>query len=52
VGLVEQVVQPLLRQRGGEARARADEVAREISAVALRLHAALVRAGLEESGLT
>ena len=52
VGLVEQVVQQLLRQRGGEARARADEVAREISAVALRLHAALVRAGLEESGLT
>lgn len=52
VGLVEQVVQPLLRQRGGDARARADDAAREISAVALRLHAALVRAGLERSGLT
>ena len=52
VGLVEQVVQPLLRQRGGDARARADDAAREISAVALRLHAALVRAGLESSGLT
>jgi DNA-binding transcriptional MerR regulator len=51
VGLVEQVVQPLLRQRGGDARARADEAAREISAVALRLHAALVRARLEQSGL-
>jgi DNA-binding transcriptional MerR regulator len=52
VGLVEQVVQPLLRQRGSDARARADDAAREISAVALRLHAALVRAGLEQSGLT
>jgi DNA-binding transcriptional MerR regulator len=52
VGLVEQVVQPLLRQRGGDARARADDAAREISAVALRLHAALVRSGLERSGLT
>jgi DNA-binding transcriptional MerR regulator len=52
VGLVEQVVQPLLRQRGGDARARADDAAREISSVALRLHAALVRAGLERSGLT
>jgi DNA-binding transcriptional MerR regulator len=52
VGLVEQVVQPLLRQRGADARARADEAAREISAVALRLHAALVQAGLEQSGLT
>jgi DNA-binding transcriptional MerR regulator len=52
VGLVEQVVQPLLRQRGGDARARADDAAREISAVALRLHAALVRAGLERAGLT
>ncbi|HET8615956.1 MAG TPA: MerR family transcriptional regulator [Actinomycetales bacterium] len=52
VGLVEQVVQPLLRQRGGDGRARADDAAREISAVALRLHAALVRAGLERSGLT
>jgi hypothetical protein len=51
VGLVEQVVQPMLRQRGGDARARADEAAREISAVALRLHAALVRARLEQSGL-
>jgi DNA-binding transcriptional MerR regulator len=51
VGLVEQVVQPMLRQRGGDARARADEAAREISAVALRLHAALVQARLEQSGL-
>ena len=33
VGLVEQVVAPLLRQRSPEARARAEEVARELAAL-------------------
>lgn len=51
VGLVEQVVSPLLGQRGPSSRARADDVAREISALSLRLHAALVRAGLVRAGL-
>lgn len=51
VGLVEQVVRPMLAHRSADARARADDAAREISAVALRLHAALVRAELERSGL-
>jgi DNA-binding transcriptional MerR regulator len=46
VGLVEQVVMPLVRQRNPEARARADEVARELAALSVRLHASLVRAGL------
>jgi len=46
VGLVEAVVAPLLRQRNPQARARADEVARELSAVSVRLHAALVKASL------
>lgn len=46
VGLVEQVVTPLVRQRGPEARARAEEVARELAALSVRLHAALVKAGL------
>ncbi|MCL6538525.1 MAG: MerR family transcriptional regulator [Acidothermus sp.] len=46
VGLVEQVISPLIRQHGPEARARAEEVAREIAALSVRLHAALVRAGL------
>ncbi len=46
VGLVEQVVTPLARQRGPEARARAEEVARELAALSVRLHAALVKAGL------
>ena len=51
VGLVEQVVSPLLGQRGASSRARADDMASEISALSLRLHAALVRAGLSRVGL-
>ncbi len=51
VGLVEQVVSPLAGQRGGESRARADDVARDISVLSLRLHAALLRAGLVRAGL-
>jgi len=51
VGLVEQIVSPLLGQRDTSSRARADDVAREISALSLRLHAALVRAGLVRAGL-
>ena len=46
VGLVEQVVTPLARGRGDDAQARASEAAREISALCVRLHAALVKAGL------
>ncbi|HLZ38212.1 MAG TPA: MerR family transcriptional regulator [Mycobacteriales bacterium] len=46
VGLIEQVITPLLRQRNPEARARAAEVVRELAALSVRLHAALVRAGL------
>lgn len=43
-GLAEQVVAPLLRQRGAGARGRAEEVAREIARLTARLHAALVDA--------
>lgn len=46
VGLVEQVVTPLARGRGDDAQARAGEAAREISALCIQLHAALVKAGL------
>ena len=46
VGLVEQVITPLLRQRNPEARARAEEVSRELAALSVALHAALVRAAL------
>jgi DNA-binding transcriptional MerR regulator len=46
VGLFEQVVAPLARQRGPEAKARAQETVRELAALSVRLHAALVAAGL------
>jgi DNA-binding transcriptional MerR regulator len=48
VGLFSQVVGPMSRQRGGEARARADETVRELAALSVRLHAALVQIGLRE----
>jgi DNA-binding transcriptional MerR regulator len=46
--LVAQVVGPLLRQRSPQARARAEEVARELGSLSLRLHTALVRARLRD----
>jgi DNA-binding transcriptional MerR regulator len=46
VGLIEQVVTPLARQRNPEARARADEAVRELAALSVRLHAALVKTGI------
>jgi DNA-binding transcriptional MerR regulator len=49
VGLFEQVVTPLVRQRGSEAQARAQETVRELAALSVRLHAALVQAGLRSA---
>jgi DNA-binding transcriptional MerR regulator len=48
VGLFSQVVGPVSRQRGAEARARAEETVRELAAASVRLHAALVQIGLRE----
>jgi DNA-binding transcriptional MerR regulator len=50
VGLVEQVTTPLMRQKGTEAKARAEEVQRELAALSVRLHAALVKTGLARVG--
>jgi len=47
-GLVEQVVAPLRRQRGEDAADRAEEVAREVAGLTVRLHAALLRAALDQ----
>ena len=47
IGLFEQVVAPMVRQRNPEARARAEEAVRELAALSIRLHSALVRAGLK-----
>lgn len=46
VGLVEQVVAPLVRQRHPQARERAEQIARELAALSVRLHAALVKTAL------
>lgn len=46
VGLVEQVIAPMLRQRSADARGRAEDVATEIARLTTRLHAALVDAGV------
>ncbi|MCW2566357.1 MAG: transcriptional regulator, MerR family [Mycobacterium sp.] len=49
VGLFEQVVTPMVRQRNPEAKARAAETVRELAALSVRLHAALVQAGLRSA---
>ncbi|MEY3433849.1 MAG: hypothetical protein RL057_229, partial [Actinomycetota bacterium] len=49
VGLVEQVITPLLRQKNPDSKARAQEVSREIASLSVRLHAALVRSGLNRA---
>ena len=49
IGLFEQVVAPMTRQKNPEARARAEEAVRELAALSVRLHATLVRAGLRSA---
>ena len=49
VGLVEQVISPLLKQKGSDAKARADDVQMELASLSIKLHAALVRAGLHRN---
>jgi len=46
IGLIEQVITPLNRQKNSDSKARAEEVSKEIAALSIRLHASLVRAGL------
>ncbi|MDQ6935599.1 MAG: MerR family transcriptional regulator [Actinomycetota bacterium] len=46
VGLVEQVASPLRRSRENGAEGRADQTIEEIASLSVRLHAALVKAGL------
>jgi DNA-binding transcriptional MerR regulator len=49
--LIEQVVAPMLQQRSAGSRDRAGQMAREIAALSVQLHAALVGAALAEAGL-
>jgi hypothetical protein len=46
VGLVEQVVAPHKRGRDAAAKARAEDTVSEIAALSVRLHATLVKSGL------
>jgi hypothetical protein len=48
-GLIEQMVAPQLRRRSPGAHEQAAETARDIAALSVRLHAALLSAGLRES---
>lgn len=50
VSLVEQVVSPMRRQRQAGAGPAAEQVARDISALCVRLHATLVRHALDGAG--
>jgi DNA-binding transcriptional MerR regulator len=50
ISLIEQVVAPTLHQRNPEAIGRAARTAREIAALTLRLHRALVESALAEAG--
>jgi DNA-binding transcriptional MerR regulator len=49
VGLIEQVIAPLLRQRNPGAHGRAEAMASEIAALSVQLHAVLVSTGVQES---
>jgi len=51
VALIEQVVGPVLRQRGPEARQAAGRTAAEIAALLVQLHRGLLDSGLAEAGL-
>lgn len=46
IGLLAQIVTPMSRQRDPDARARADEVVRELAVLSVQLHALLVKIGL------
>jgi DNA-binding transcriptional MerR regulator len=46
VGLLEQIVAPVYRHRDADAKARADELVRELAALSVTLHTLLVKAGI------
>jgi DNA-binding transcriptional MerR regulator len=51
VSLIEQVVAPTLRQRSARARETAGQTASQIAILLIRLHRAMIEAGLAEAGL-
>jgi len=51
IALIEQLVGPVLKQRDPAARQAASHTAREVAALLLRLHGAMLEAALTEAGL-
>jgi DNA-binding transcriptional MerR regulator len=51
ISLIEQLVTPTLRQRSPQARTTAGKTAREIAALLLRLHQAMLESALADAGL-
>ena len=49
LSLIEAVVAPLLKQRGSESGARAEEVQRELATLSIRLHAALLSSAISST---
>ena len=49
IALIGQVIAPLLKQRGSESTARAQEVERELASLSIKLHSALIASGLSDS---
>ena len=49
IGLIEQVITPINRQKSADSKARAEEVQKQIASLSVRLHASLVRAGLNRT---
>jgi hypothetical protein len=49
IGLIEQVVTPIEKQKNSESAARAQEVIREFSSLSIQLHAALIASGMHRN---
>jgi len=49
IGLIEQIITPLLKQKNTDSQARAEEVIKELASLSIRLHSALVKSGLAEN---
>ncbi|WP_167096822.1 MerR family transcriptional regulator [Amycolatopsis granulosa] len=48
VGLLQQIIAPVSRHRDADAKARADELARQFAALSVTLHTLLVKAGIRD----
>lgn len=48
IGLIEQIVTPLMKQKNTDSQARAEEVIKQLASLSIRLHTALVKSGLSD----